>query len=115
MLIISKRSLISVGSDRRGVVGGGGVEEPGDVDVGVGGEGRDAHDSRLTSHGATSQHSRQSAVSGPGAQSDHYRHSQLQLYTVTQYHSNTVTRPLLLINTTKHTSLVSRLVTDLFQ
>ena len=29
MLIISKRSLISVGSDRRGVVGGGGVEEPG--------------------------------------------------------------------------------------
>ena len=107
-----------MGSERRGRGGGGGdddVDDVDDVDVGVGVDGGDAHDSRLTSLGATSQHSRQSAVSGPGAQCDHYRHSQLQLYTVTQSHSNTVTLPLLLINTSKHTSLVSRLVTDLFQ
>ena len=112
MLIISKRSLISVGSDRRGVVGGGGVEEPGDVDVGVGGEGRDAHDSRLTSHGATSQHSRQSAVSGPGAQSDHYRHSQLQLTTHSPAVPPLSSHP---PHRIKDQSLVKRLVTDLFQ
>ena len=76
-----------MGSERRGRGGGGGdddVDDADDVDVGVGVDGGDAHDSRLTSLGATSQHSRQSAVSGPGAQCDHYRHSQLQLYTVTQ-------------------------------
>ena len=56
--------------------GGGGVDDVDVVDVGEGG---DAPDRSLTSHGATSRHSLQSAVSEPGAQCDHYRHSQLQL------------------------------------
>ena len=68
--------------------GGGGARADGvsDVDV-VGGPGDvggvgGAPDTRLTSPGATSQHSRQSAVSGAGTESQQslqYRHSQLQL------------------------------------
>ena len=60
--------------------GGGGVDDVDDVDVGEGGGGEGPERS-LTSHGATSRHSLQSAVSEPGAQCDHYRHSQLQLTT----------------------------------
>ena len=92
--------------------GGGGVDDVDVVDGGVGGDGGDAHDSRLTSEGATSQHSRQSAVSGPGAQCDHYRHSQLQLTTHSPAVPPLSSHP---PHRIKHQSLVKRLVTDLFQ